>query len=174
MVRTAGDGRHPITAFCLVISEWKTIKPFTEQHFIEPNTHLFDSCFMLYLRTFRTLRTQLNTRKVYHMKSFCKEKFTIWKAQHKNILLHETLNTRRVYNTKSWTQEKLTPRAVSLYLTAGSLLMETALNLSSLPMIISSTSLAFSRVMFVARECWPNPTQQDKMNKAFSEWRYLT
>ena len=50
-----------------------------------------------------------------------------------------------------------------------SLLIETALYLSSFPSKISFTSSAFNRVMLVARECIPKPANKKKKQITHTE-----
>ena len=50
--------------------------------------------------------------------------------------------------------------------TEGSELMETALYFSSLPSKISSTSDAFKSVIFVAKECGPNPNDEIRLRSS--------
>lgn len=72
---------------------------------------------------------------------------------------------------------KLNTAILLLYLEKlRSLLIETALYFSSFPSNISSTSGAFSSVMFVAKVCCPNPGGKKKMLevKAFSYQKHLS
>lgn len=98
-----------------------------------------------------------------------------WKDQNQNQRIRITASSQwirtRTTPSRQWIRTRTTASLVSesepepdthLAWEEDSVLMETALNLSSLPPNISSTSVAFKRVMLVARLCGPSPEERER------------